>query len=169
MTEREALKILELSPDAGEREIKTKYRQLIRQVHPDIHGSSEERYTRHAQRINHAYAVLKKGLPEMPIHHRPAEKLPPNPPRKKKPAPGARQLIPMPIRSAKSSITRKIPMDQCWAPFRLPAESICGKQMRIFRYSCSAFTSAAKNCWMKSTWSSAEKNLPRIAGRFTVN
>lgn len=60
MTEREALKILELSPDAGEREIKTKYRQLIRQVHPDIHGSSEERYTRHAQRINHAYAVLKK-------------------------------------------------------------------------------------------------------------
>lgn len=49
MTESEALKILELSPDAGEREIKTKYRQLIRRYIRDIHGSSEERYTRHAR------------------------------------------------------------------------------------------------------------------------
>lgn len=169
MTESEALKILELSPDAGEREIKTKYRQLIRQVHPDIHGSSEERYTRHAQRINHAYAVLKKRFAGNADTPQARGKTSSQPPRKKKPAPGARQLIPMPIRSAKSSITRKTPMDRRWAPFRLPAESICGKQMRIFRYSCSAFTSAAKNCWMKSTWSSAEKNLPRIAGRFTVN
>lgn len=62
MTEKEAFEILELSPDAGETEIKTKYRQMIRQVHPDIHGSSEKHYTRHAQQLNHAYAILKKRI-----------------------------------------------------------------------------------------------------------
>lgn len=61
MTKQEACRILGLSPDSGEQEIKKRYRQLMRQVHPDIHGASEQHYTRHAQRINHAYAVLKRN------------------------------------------------------------------------------------------------------------
>lgn len=61
MTKQEAYRILGLSPDSGEKEIKKRYRQLMRQVHPDIHGSSEKHYTCHAQQVNHAYTILKKS------------------------------------------------------------------------------------------------------------
>lgn len=62
MTEKEALKVLGLSPDADEEEIKKRYRRLMMQVHPDIHESSGRHYTRRAQSINHAYGVLKRKM-----------------------------------------------------------------------------------------------------------
>lgn len=169
MTEREALKILELSPDAGEREIKTKYRQLIRQVHPDIHGSSEERYTRHAQRINHAYAVLKKRFAGNADTPQARGKTSSQSPAKKEAGAWSAPINSHAYTEREILHYAEDSNGSVLGSFPIARGSICGKQMRIFRYSCSAFTSAAKNCWMKSTWSSAEKNLPRIAGRFTVN
>lgn len=60
MTEREAYKILGISPGTPSHEIKKRYRQLIMQVHPDIDPSSDDRSTYQAQKINTAYSLLKK-------------------------------------------------------------------------------------------------------------
>lgn len=63
MTEKEAYKVLGLSPGAGIEETKKRYRQLIMQAHPDIHAASGTASTHHAQEINIAYSVLKKRKP----------------------------------------------------------------------------------------------------------
>lgn len=60
MTEREAYKILGISPEAGQDEIKKSYRQLMLRVHPDMTPADSGKDSRYAQEINTAYAVLKK-------------------------------------------------------------------------------------------------------------
>ena len=61
MTEKEAYRILNLSPEAELSEIKKRYRQLISQVHPDIQVPSDAGCTCNAREINIAYSTLKKG------------------------------------------------------------------------------------------------------------
>lgn len=63
MTKTEAFSILGLSPTAGKTEIKKRYRQLMTQVHPDVHESFREAYPYTAQEINTAYALLEKETP----------------------------------------------------------------------------------------------------------
>ena len=58
---KEAYKIFGLAQGAGINEVKKRYRQLMMQVHPDVHTAGEN-YRYNAQEINHAYAVLKKKL-----------------------------------------------------------------------------------------------------------
>ncbi len=64
MTEREACRILGVSPGAEESEIKKRYRQRMMEVHPDGRMHLEKHYTSCAQEINEAYAVLKKRSAE---------------------------------------------------------------------------------------------------------
>jgi molecular chaperone DnaJ len=58
----EAFKILELSPDVSEDEIKKKFKQLAKTYHPDINKNSdaEEKF----KKVNEAYSVIKKGEDE---------------------------------------------------------------------------------------------------------
>lgn len=60
VTEREAYKILGISPEAGQNEIKKSYRQLMLRVHPDMTPADSGKDSHYAQEINTAYAVLKK-------------------------------------------------------------------------------------------------------------
>lgn len=60
MTEREAYKILGISPETGQDEIKKRYRQLMLRVHPDMAPADGGKNSNYAQEINTAYAVLKK-------------------------------------------------------------------------------------------------------------
>lgn len=60
MTLRKAYQVLGILQGAGKNEIKKKYRQLIRQVHPDANVSPQGSYRYTAQEINHAYTVLMK-------------------------------------------------------------------------------------------------------------
>lgn len=53
MTPREARRVLDLGPDAGEAEIKAAHRRMMKHAHPDSGGSDEE-----AARINEAKDVL---------------------------------------------------------------------------------------------------------------
>ena len=58
MTEKEAYRILGLTPGAGIHDIKKRYRQLMHMAHPD---SGAVRPVHDAQKLNAAYSVLKKG------------------------------------------------------------------------------------------------------------
>lgn len=60
MTKKEALHILGLTSSAGKTEVKKRYRQLMTQVHPDVHETFRENYPYTAQEINMAYALLQK-------------------------------------------------------------------------------------------------------------
>lgn len=62
MTPKEAYQVLSLPPGTKLDAIKKRFRQLMMQVHPDIHASSIESYPYNAQEINTAYSVLKKSL-----------------------------------------------------------------------------------------------------------
>jgi hypothetical protein len=55
----EALRVLELSPDASTDAIRDAHRRLIRVAHPDAGGSA-----RAASRVNEAFAVLRSAAPE---------------------------------------------------------------------------------------------------------
>lgn len=53
-------KVLGVSPDATEDEIKKKYRTLVKQYHPDLHPNDEEA-ARKMSEINEAYEQIKSG------------------------------------------------------------------------------------------------------------
>lgn len=57
MTEKEAYRILGLTPGAGIHDIKKRYRQLMHMAHPD---AGAVRPVHDARKLNTAYSVLKK-------------------------------------------------------------------------------------------------------------
>lgn len=61
MNQKEARRILGITPDADPIEIKKAYRRLMLETHPDADVFSDGELTRRAQEINLAYSVLKKG------------------------------------------------------------------------------------------------------------
>lgn len=66
MTTNEALHILGLVASASKEDIKKRYRQLMTQVHPDVHEAFREDYPYTAQEINMAYALLEKEAVSFP-------------------------------------------------------------------------------------------------------
>ena len=67
MNLKEAFALLGINPEAGMRDIKTEYRRLMLQYHPDtMAGDSldEERILRRAQRINEAYTMIQNSSEE---------------------------------------------------------------------------------------------------------
>ena len=60
MTTLQAYDILAISQDAGFKEVKKQYRQLMHRVHPDTDAFDTECYAYTAQEINEAYAILCK-------------------------------------------------------------------------------------------------------------
>jgi len=54
----EARRLLNLSERATMNEIKTNYRDLVRQWHPDISEETEEKCTEATAKINHAYEII---------------------------------------------------------------------------------------------------------------
>lgn len=59
MTRKEACRILGIAPDAETAEIKKRYRQIMRQVHPDG-GAPEGNHAYSAQEVNLAYEILRR-------------------------------------------------------------------------------------------------------------
>lgn len=59
MTRKEAGRILGIAPDAEMAEIKKRYRQIMRQVHPDG-GAPEKNHAYSAQEVNLAYEILRR-------------------------------------------------------------------------------------------------------------
>ena len=60
MTLKEAFKILGVLPGTPMEEIKKQYRQLMRQVHPDVAGDQEKPYPYNAHEITAAYSLLRE-------------------------------------------------------------------------------------------------------------
>lgn len=60
MTIAEAYQILGLSPKAAPDEIKKKYRELMRRMHPDARIGSEGKSSDQARELNRAYQILKE-------------------------------------------------------------------------------------------------------------
>lgn len=52
----EASRVLDVSPEATDAEIKTAYRQKVKKAHPDTDGGNEEAF----KRVNRAYDVLRE-------------------------------------------------------------------------------------------------------------
>jgi curved DNA-binding protein CbpA len=50
--------ILGVAPDASDKEVKAKYRELIKKYHPDVNKDNEEYATEMTAKINEAYSVL---------------------------------------------------------------------------------------------------------------
>ena len=59
--------VLGVSPDAGDDEIKKKYRSLVKQYHPDLHPDDPEA-ARKMSEINAAYEQIKSGSVEQSYH-----------------------------------------------------------------------------------------------------
>ena len=66
MTEKEAYRILGLTPGAGIHDIKKRYRQLMHMAHPD---AGAVRPVHDARKLNAAYSVLKKGIADSRFSH----------------------------------------------------------------------------------------------------
>jgi curved DNA-binding protein CbpA len=50
--------ILGITPDSSDKEVKAKYRELIKKYHPDVNKDNEEYATEMTAKINEAYSVL---------------------------------------------------------------------------------------------------------------
>lgn len=64
MTRQQACRILGIRPDASGSEIKKRYRNLMMQVHPDVHHTVRKSYPYSAKDINRAYSFLKGTMGE---------------------------------------------------------------------------------------------------------
>lgn len=67
MTIQEAYKILGLAPGTKDQEIKKRYRQLMRQVHPDVLANQEKSYPYNAHQITAAYSILRQNPGDDPL------------------------------------------------------------------------------------------------------
>ena len=68
MTTLQAYDILAISQDAGFKEVKKQYRQLMHRVHPDSGAFGTEEYPYTAQEINEAYETLRQADRETDAH-----------------------------------------------------------------------------------------------------
>lgn len=80
--ESDPYRLLGLTPGAGLKAIRARHKQLLQMFHPDRHGEDTAWFTRHAERINRAYAQLKSGQGKTPAE---AESNKPKPAARAKP------------------------------------------------------------------------------------
>lgn len=80
MTEREAYKILGISPEAGQDEIKKSYRQLMLRVHPDMtpaDSGKDSRYAggvgRHRHKCRRS-VISRRTPPAQTVYQKPRRK-----------------------------------------------------------------------------------------------
>jgi len=59
---RRSFSIMEIKPPINLTELKSRYKELVKQLHPDVNGGDSAAEDR-LKEINQAYAVLKKIVP----------------------------------------------------------------------------------------------------------
>ena len=66
MTIEQAYELLGVTKQQNEKEIKRKFRKLMAMHHPDVIGSNSPEQIKQAQRLNEAYALIKKAARKKP-------------------------------------------------------------------------------------------------------